>query len=169
MVVVTPDTPALFDAAKACRVRNLYTPYGLPASCADSPLDDPLTRPDVWHRCIPAPERDTEESMVVATGRLDLGLGAERYPGERVAQLRYFAVDKDRRGLGLGRDLLESFERDAARAGLTLIWMEARTEALGFYLRAGYRDIGLGPNKWGVIPHRIMDKPLTPERGGGAG
>ncbi len=161
MVVITPTTPELLAAAKACRVRNLYTPYGLGASCADSPMDEPLLRPDVVHRCILAPERDTEEPVVIATGRLDLGLGAEKYPGESVAQLRYFAVDADRRGLGLGRDLLEAFEREAKARRLTRIWMEARTEVKEFYLRCGYADIGLGPNKWGVIPHRIMDKRLA--------
>lgn len=160
MVVVTPTTPEMLAAVKACRVRSLYSPYGLPASCADSPMDEPLIRTDVVHRCVLAPDRETEEAVVVATGRLDIGLGSEQYPGERVAQLRYFAVDSDRRGLGVGRELLSAFEGEAARLGVERIWMEARTEALAFYLRCGYADLRPGPKKWGVIPHRIMDKRL---------
>ncbi len=135
----------------ACRVRNLYTPYGLPASCADSDLDHPRSRTDIVHRAA------TIDGRIVGVGRLDIQ--PERAKGPS-AQLRYFAVDAETRGTGVGRALLTDLERIARDRGVRYLWMEARQEALGFYERAGYSDIGPGPTKWGVIPHRILEKDL---------
>lgn len=135
-----------------CRVRNLYTPYGLPASCADSALDSPRTREGVFHRAAAL------DGRIVGVGRLDLQPARD---GGSTAQLRYFAVDAHARGAGVGRLLMTEFERLARERGAAALWMEARMEAVGFYERCGYTDIGVGPTKWGVIPHRILEKKLA--------
>ncbi len=150
--IVDPQSDALWEAYIACRVRNLYTPYGLPSSCADNDLDRPRTRDDVLHRAAML------DGRVAGVGRLDLQPGREKGPS---AQLRYFAVDGDTRGAGVGRALMAEFEQRATDRGVRFLWMEARQEALGFYERCGYGDIGLGPTKWGVIPHRLLEKQLS--------
>jgi GNAT superfamily N-acetyltransferase len=149
--LIDPQLDEQWNAYVACRVRNLYTPYGLPASCADSDLDRPRSRPDILHRAA------TLDGRVVGVGRLDLQ--PERAKGPS-AQLRFFAVDADTRGTGVGRALLAELERLARDYRVRYLWMEARQEALGFYERCGYSDIGLGPTKWGVIPHRLLEKDL---------
>ncbi|MGP1310889.1 MAG: GNAT family N-acetyltransferase [Phycisphaerales bacterium] len=134
-----------------CRVRNLYTPYGLPASCADNELDVPRNRQGVFHRAA------ILDGHVVGVGRIDMQPRRKAGPS---AQLRYFAVDASTRGTGVGRTLMQAFEGLARESGADLLWMEARQEALGFYERCGYADIGEGPTKWGLIPHRILEKRL---------
>lgn len=62
--------------------------------------------------------------------------------------------------------LLARFEAESLARGLGRLWMEARTAALRFYARQGYSDIGEGPTKYGVIPHRIMEKGLGLSGGG---
>src|SRR5690606_38471312 len=100
----------------------------------------------------------TLDGRIVGVGRLDLQPGRENGPS---AQLRYFAVDPDARGAGVGRALLAEFERLAREHAVVYLWMEARQEAVGFYERCGYADIGEGPTKWGIIPHRLMEKRLS--------
>ncbi len=151
LTIVDPQSDTLWTDYVACRVRNLYTPYGLPPSCADSALDHPRSREDVFHRAAVLNDR------VSGVGRLDIQPDRAQGPS---AQLRYFAVDGETRGAGVGRALMAEFERVARERGVRFLWMEARQEALGFYERCGYGDIGLGPTKWGVIPHRILEKRL---------
>ena len=151
--IVVPSSDAEWNEYIACRVRNLYTPYGLPPSCADSHLDSPRDREGIFHRAAIAPD-----GRVVGVGRLDMQTD-ER--GERCAQLRFFAVDAAARGTGVGRVLLDEFERLARDRAARRLWMEARQEALGFYQRCGYEDAGEGPTKWGLIPHRILQKALS--------
>lgn len=155
MRIVIPDTDALWDAYLECRYQNLYASFNLPRTCTTSELDHPRTREGIVHRAVvdDAASRPT----IAACGRLDLQLAHERGPS---AQLRYCAVDTPYRGSGAGQLLLGYLENEARRAGAERLWMEARTVALNFYLRMRYADIGEGPTKWGLIPHRILEKML---------
>lgn len=154
--VSAPGSDALWQAYIACRVRNLYDPYRLPASCALSELDSPRDRPDVLHRLV------LDGESVIAVARMDLD--PQEVPpscARPVAQLRYFAVDTNRRGTGVGRVLMHAIEREAVQRGRPAIWMDARAEAVPFYARLGYEDIGVGPTKWDMIPHRKMARSLA--------
>lgn len=153
MRIISPTTDALWSEYLGCRYRNLYAPFGLPLSCNTSELDSPRDRPEVLHRMV------MEGDSVAAVGRLDLQ--PAHINGPR-SQLRYCAVDPAHRGRGAGQLLLAEFERESAARGLTVLWMEARVAALNFYLRQGYADVGEGPTKWGVIPHRVLEKALAP-------
>ncbi len=150
MEITSPvSDEALWNGYIACRCRTLYRPFNLPDSCAASDADTPRDRPDIVHRCV------VVDGGVVACGRMDL---QHTHPAGPRAQLRYFGVDESQRGKGVAQALLKELEDRARDAGITHVWMEARVAALGFYTRFGYRDIGIGPNKWGVIPHRIMER-----------
>jgi len=155
MRVIAPTSDEQWRAYLACRYRNLYVPFGLPESCTTSELDTPRDRAGVLHRMVVV-DRDGQEE-VAAVGRLDLQPGHAAGPS---AQLRYFAVDVPHRGSGAGQALMLHMEAQARSAGCVRLWMEARTIAANFYARLGYADIGEGPTKWGVIPHRLMAKVL---------
>ncbi len=152
MVCVAPDSDELWAGLIECRYRNLYQPFGLPRSCAVSELDEPRERPGVLHRVV------LVMGEVAATGRLDLQPGSSEGPS---AQLRYCAVEPKFRGMGVGQALVRRFEEEAQAHGLGRVWMEARVAALNFYLRLGYADVGEGPLKWGLIPHRLLEKRLS--------
>lgn len=149
MRIEAPHTDELWSLYLDCRYRNLYEPFGLARDVTTSELDSPRVRPEVLHRVVMAGDR------VASCGRLDLQPGHGAGPS---AQLRYFAVDAPFRGTGAGQYLMEHFETEARALGLARLWMEARTSAANFYARQGYLDVGEGPTKHGVIPHRIMEK-----------
>lgn len=152
MNVAAPTTDALWHDYLECRYRNLYEPFGLPRTCTTSELDTPRDRPEVLHRLV------LDGGRVVAVGRLDL---QPAHPAGPSTQLRYCAVDASMRGKGAGQLLLAEFERQSVARGLPRLWMEARVAALNFYTRQGYVDFGEGPLKWGLIPHRVLEKRLV--------
>ena len=93
-------------------------------------------------RRVAASIRHPETNVLVARdGARIAGFGIMRY-GDEEAHLDLFAVDRDDRGRGLGRRLLEWLERPARAAGLARIVLEVRasnTGAQAFYQRLGYR------------------------------
>lgn len=152
MPIISPTADdRLWSEYLECRYRNLYAPFNLPRTCTTSELDAPRDRPGILHRCT------LVDNTVRAVGRLDIQPDRPEGPS---AQLRYFAVDEPARGTGTALELLRELERLAREHGAKRLWMEARVAALGFYTRAGYGDIGEGPNKWGVIPHRVLARTL---------
>jgi GNAT superfamily N-acetyltransferase len=71
---------------------------------------------------------------------------ADAWPGPPPAadawRLRGMAVDPARQGTGIGAQVLETAVAAARAAGAPLIWANARSTALGFYLRYGWRVAG---------------------------
>jgi GNAT superfamily N-acetyltransferase len=63
-------------------------------------------------------------------------------PHARAYQLRYMATDVDVRAKGLGRRLLNQVIEDLKRRDVPLLWANARTSALEFYVAGG----------WSVVP-----------------
>ena len=57
-------------------------------------------------------------------------------------RLRGMAVDPSMQGTGLGRLVLAEATAAAREAGSSLLWANARTSALGFYERLGWRIVG---------------------------
>lgn len=152
--IVSPVDEPLWSAYLDCRYRNLYAPFNFGREVNTSALDDPPERPDVLHRAVL-----DESGAPVAVGRLDLQ--PDHALGPR-AQLRYCAVDAAARGTGAGQSLIAHFENECLLRDIPTLWMEARVAAVNFYLRLGYTDRGEGPLKYGVIPHRVIEKRLAP-------
>ena len=165
MRIITPVNDELWLAYLACRYRNLYEPFGLPHSVTTSELDHPRDREGILHRAAVI-DADAEAPgglgvsapRIVCVARLDLQPG---HPVAPSAQLRYFAADQEVRGTGVARAMMLELERLAMERGAKRLWMEARTAAVGFYSRLGFTDFGLGPNKYDLIPHRLLEKVLV--------
>ena len=96
---------------------------------------DPLC----WHLLVVAANRD-----VVGTGRLD--------PAGKIGRV---AVLPQYRGTGVGAAIVSHLVDLAARQGLTEVYLNAQTSALGFYERLGFRADGPEFDEVG-IPHRRM-------------
>lgn len=75
------------------------------------------------------------------------------------AKMRQVAVEPKRQRSGLGRQIVEAFEREAVRRGYREIVLNAREAAIPFYLSLGYEVTGelveVG------IPHRSMRKQVA--------
>ncbi|MCB1866138.1 MAG: GNAT family N-acetyltransferase [Chromatiales bacterium] len=139
-----PGTPAEWSAYYALRWQVLRQPWKQsPGSERDE--DDA----EAWHRAA-----FDVAGTLVGCARLH-----RRADGQ--AQVRYMAVAESGRGRGVGGMLLAELERVAGGQGFTSIVLEARTNAVGFYARAGYHDDGPGHRLFGEIEHRVMKKTIN--------
>ena len=76
-------------------------------------------------------------------------------------RLRGMAVEEDRRGSGVGADLLAAAVDAVRNAGAPLLWCEAREKAEGFYEKYGFVGSGDLFEIPVAGPHRHMRLPLT--------
>ena len=70
--------------------------------------------------------------------------GGVRTIGDRIGEIKRMWVDPDRRGLGLGSQLLAHLESVSADLGHRVVRLDTNdnlTEALTLYRRRGYREI----------------------------
>lgn len=88
------------------------------------------------------------DGRVVGTGRL--------LPEGRIGRM---AVDRDCRGQGIGRAVLDALITCARRQGFATVELHAQCRALGFYEAAGFRAEGPEFQDAG-IPHRRMWRAL---------
>lgn len=80
---------------------------------------------------------------------------------ESAYQIRAMATGPACRGQGVGRLLLAAVEEHAKSEGSSLIWANARSSAIGFYIKAGYSLASSEFNIGGVGPHYLVVKPLA--------
>ncbi len=72
-------------------------------------------------------------------------------------RLRGMATEPDLHGSGAGRIVLEACLTHARAAGGTLAWCNARTPAIGFYERLGWRVLGDEFDIPTAGPHFVME------------
>jgi N-acetylglutamate synthase-like GNAT family acetyltransferase len=72
------------------------------------------------------------EDTLLACGRI-------QQTGENLAQIRYMAVDEFFRGQGLGSEVLKSLEDAAIGMKISTVFLNAREQAVHFYLQSEYR------------------------------
>ena len=77
-------------------------------------------------------------------------------------QIRFMAVEPDLAGRGLGGRILAELERRAMARGASRIILNARKQAVPFYLKHGYAVTGPADTLFGVIEHLRMEKALSP-------
>ncbi|MDZ7804470.1 GNAT family N-acetyltransferase [Thiohalophilus sp.] len=145
MQIVTPQTPAQFDAYYELRWRTLRAPWHQPRGSERDEHEANAT-----HRMI-----IDDAQQVRAVGRLhalEAGTG----------QLRYMAVDPDYRGQGLGKQILSALEEAARAQGLQQLILHAREPVVDFYRRQGYALLDQSHTLFGEIVHYEMSKTLGP-------
>jgi len=76
-------------------------------------------------------------------------------------QFRKLAVDASFQHKGLGTSLVNYITEYAQENGGTLIWCNARVDAVAFYLKLGFAQTGRFFTKKG-IDYEVMEKLITP-------
>ncbi len=93
-------------------------------------------------------------------GNKIVGVARLHFNNIKEAQIRYMAVHPDYRGMGIGSRLLEEMEKIARRKKAEYILLNARENAINFYLKNGYSIIGKSYVLYGIIQHYKMIKLL---------
>lgn len=75
-------------------------------------------------------------------------------------QIRFMGVRKDQQGKGLGKILMAYLEQQAKEMGLKKIILQARENAVPFYLSMAYKKIEKTFLLWELIQHYKMEKKL---------
>jgi predicted GNAT family N-acyltransferase len=94
-----------------------------------------------------------EEKNVIASGRV-------HFNSENEAQIRYMAVDKNFKRKGVGTEIVKELENYALSKGIVSMILNARENAISFYLSLGYEEVGPYQSDTG-IPHKTMKKELV--------
>lgn len=140
--LIAPQTEAQWQAYYQLRYQVLRAPWLQPPGSERDELED-----KALHRMI-----ISSGDEVLAVGRLHL-VDAEK------AQVRYMAVAEQARGQGLGLLLLQELEQQAVALGASLLILNARESAIGFYQQAGYQHGAEQPPLYGIA-HQQMWKTL---------
>ena len=94
-----------------------------------------------------------DENSVIASGRVHFNDNNE-------AQIRYMAVKDSYKRKGIGSEIVTKLEDYASSKGAKKMVLNARENALIFYLSLGYLEKGPYQSDTG-IPHSKMEKDLT--------
>ncbi len=93
------------------------------------------------------------ENNVIASGRV-------HFNDNNQAQIRYMAVKDSYKRKGIGSEIVTKLEDYASSKGAKKMVLNARENALSFYLSLGYSEKGPYQSDTG-IPHTKMEKDLT--------
>ena len=144
MKIIEPQSPKEFSSYYTLRYEVLRKPWGQPfGSEKDEGEGTSL------HRMI----IDEKTGDALAVGRL-------QFNSADVAQIRYMAVTNKFQGQGLGSQIISALEEIAREEGTRLLILQARGNALQFYINHGYEIIEKTHLLFGEIQHWLMQKEL---------
>ena len=89
-----------------------------------------------------------------------IGVGRLHKISSDIYQVRYFAVHKDYRRIGLGIYLMKDLEEIAIKDKANYIILNARENALDFYKKINYKVIKKTNLLFGKIQHYEMKKKI---------
>jgi len=76
-------------------------------------------------------------------------------------QIRYMAVTDKYQGKGLGQQLILALEQYAVTFGINKIMLQAREQAVNFYKKLSYHELGFSHSLYNQLKHFTMEKSLT--------
>ena len=140
--IKSPETESEWESYFNFRWEKLRKPLGMPKGTLKDDKEQ-----DSCH--LIAVDSDEE---VVGTGRL-------HFNSKQEGQIRYMAVNESIQRKGLGSSIVLELEMMAKKKGAKKMVLNARENALNFYLSLGYKEIEPYKSDTG-IPHTTMSKEL---------
>jgi predicted GNAT family N-acyltransferase len=95
-----------------------------------------------------------ENENAIATGRL-------QFNKDGIGQIRSMAVADEFQDKGLGSEVLKFLEEEAKKRNIKSLVLDARDNAINFYLKNGYALEGRSYVLFDVIPHFKMSKKIS--------
>ena len=105
-------------------------------------------------------EKESYHLMVVNKKDKVIGSGRLHFNNKKEGQIRYMAVSDSIQRKGLGTSIVLELEIMAKEKGAQEMVLNARENAINFYLSLGYKKIKPYQSDTG-IPHTSMSKKLT--------
>ncbi len=138
--VTSPQTEKDWEEYYDLRWRILRAPWRQPKGSEQ--VDDDKTS---FHAMIRKNEK------VIACGRIHL-------IDDKTAQVRFMAVDDAFQGKGVGAVVLRFLEEHVIQKNIKKIILQAREEAISFYVRNGYSIVKKTDLLFGSIQHYLLEK-----------
>lgn len=110
-------------------------------------------------------EKDENENTSIHVMAMDdagecVGVSRLQFNSAEEAQVRFMGVRDDQQGKGVGKKLMHYLEEKAREKGAKKIMLQARENAVAFYLSIGYEVEEKSFLLWGIIQHFRMGKNL---------
>lgn len=137
-----PETPSEWESYFDLRYRILRKPWNQPLGSERNEGDTNA----LHYACF-------SENTIIAVGRLDR-------VDEQCCQLRFFAVENNLQGKGIGKTLMNHIEKSAFQLGYKSMMLHARENAIAFYEKLGFQIVAPSHTLFGVIKHVEMQKSL---------
>lgn len=146
MIVKSPENTKEWDSYYWLRWEILRKPWNQPIGSERDKLDEHL---DSFHAMAV-----DDFNKVMGVARLHLVT-----PGNR-AQIRFMAVNTQNQAKGIGKLLIQYLENVAKQNNVKEIILQARENAVGFYIKEGYQVIEKSFVLYNQIQHYLMLKTL---------
>jgi len=140
--IKSPETPDEWDNYFLFRWEMLRKPLGM---SKDSLEDDQ--------------EGSSFHLIALDDHRRIVGSGRVHFNSNEEAQIRYMAVSEDLKRKGIGSEIVKKLEEYAGKSGARTVILNAREEAIDFYLSLDYLEGDPYQSDTG-IPHVTMKKNL---------
>jgi N-acetylglutamate synthase-like GNAT family acetyltransferase len=144
MKIIKPSTTSDFEKYYRLRWEVLRKPWNQPLGSEKDSMEE---------QSIHALMLDENEEAV-AVCRL-------QFNSSKVGQIRFMAVEESSQGKGLGKEILNYLENKAKEQGIKFIVLDARENAINFYLSMGYELKEKAHLLYGEIQHYKMEKSLN--------
>ena len=141
--IKSPENKEEWDSYLLFRWEVLRKPLGMSKDSLDDSIED-----ESFHLM-----GIDEEKNVIASGRV-------HFNSKNEAQIRYMAVDENFKRKGVGTEIVKELENYAISKGIVNMILNARENAISFYLSLGYEEVGPYQSDTG-IPHKTMKKSLV--------
>ena len=142
-IIKSPETELEWDKYFNFRWEMLRKPLGMSKETLKDELEDES------HHLIAV----DKQKEIIGSGRL-------HFNNNKEGQIRYMAVSNTIQRKGLGSAIVSELETIAREKGIQEMVLNARENAISFYLSMGYKETGPYKSDTG-IPHITMCKKLT--------
>lgn len=140
--IIHPETSQEWEAYFLLRYEVLRKPWNQPPGSEKDQM-----------------EQDCVHLMALCDG-VPAGVCRIQYNTETEAQIRFMGVDEKFRGKNIGRLLLNKAEEIINQEKRRVITLQARENAVPFYLSCGYSIVEKSFLMWDLIQHYRMEKQL---------
>ena len=142
-IIKSPETELEWDKYFNFRWEMLRKPLGMSKETLKDELED-----------------ESRHLIAVDEQKIVVGAGRLHFNNNKEAQIRYMAVSNTIQRKGLGSAIVSELETIAKEKGILEMVLNARENAISFYLSMGYKETGPYESDTG-IPHITMRKKLT--------